>query len=49
MYSTAVSRKKKYTKSPCVMELTKFGAERKDMCNTEMGSTLVASVHVEIN
>lgn len=35
MYSTAVSRKKKYTKSPLVIELTKFGAgwkrERKIM------------------
>lgn len=30
MYSTAVSRKKKYTKSPCVMELTKFGAGIKE-------------------
>lgn len=29
MYSTAVSRKKKYTKSPCVKELTKFGAAKK--------------------
>jgi hypothetical protein len=27
MNSTAVSRKKKYTKSPCVKELTKLGAE----------------------
>lgn len=30
MYSTAVSRKKKYTKSPCVIELTKFGARRNE-------------------
>lgn len=29
MYSTAVSLKKKYTKSPCVNELTKFGARIK--------------------
>lgn len=28
MNSTAVSLKKKYTKSPCVKELTKFGAEK---------------------
>lgn len=31
IYSTAVSRKKKYTKSPCVNELMKFGAERGEL------------------
>lgn len=30
MYSTAVSLKKKYTKSPWLMELTKSGAETKE-------------------
>lgn len=29
IYSTAVSRNKKYTKSPWVKELTKFGAENR--------------------
>lgn len=33
MYSTAVSRKKKYTKSPFVMELTKFGAVKLETSN----------------